>query len=187
MNNCIGITNEEKFERAFKFMIVNEGGFSNHPNDRGGATNHGITQATLAAWKGHPVSVEQVRQLTLDDVKPIYKKNYWDINSLDGVHSAPVATCVFDIGVVCGTGSAGKLAQAVCNTHGGALLLLDGQIGPKSVAAINGMDEEIFVRAFADRVGARFRSIVDNNPSQRVFLAGWMNRANRLLTLIPKI
>ncbi len=184
MTNHVGLSNEEKFNFAFDFMIVNEGGFSNHPADRGGATKYGITQATLAAWKGHPVSVEQVRQLTLDDVKPIYKRNYWDQNSLDGVHSAPVATCVFDIGVVCGTGSSGKLAQVVANTHGGALLLLDGQIGSKSLSAINGMDETIFVRAFADRVGARFRSIVDNNPSQRVFLAGWMARATRLLTLI---
>jgi lysozyme family protein len=176
----------EPFDKAFDYMIVNEGGFSNHASDRGGATKYGITKGTLERWKGHPVSVEEVRSLLLDEAKAIYKAWYWDTNSLDGVHSTPIATCVFDIGVVCGTGSAGKFAQQVANSHGAGQLVPDGVIGPKSLAAINSMDAGVFIRAFADRVGAYFRGIVNSRPDQGVFLAGWMNRANRLLTLIPK-
>ncbi len=43
------------FERALSLVLKHEGGFADHPADPGGATMMGITQATLAQWRGRPV------------------------------------------------------------------------------------------------------------------------------------
>ena len=50
-------------------LLEREGGFVNHPADRGGATNWGVTQGTLAAWRGYPVSVADVHALTRDEAR----------------------------------------------------------------------------------------------------------------------
>lgn len=49
----------------------------NHPRDPGGATNWGITLATLAAHRGRAVGVEGVRALSRDEARAIYRKKYW--------------------------------------------------------------------------------------------------------------
>jgi lysozyme family protein len=54
-------------------ILRREGGFVNHPADRGGPTHYGITQATLQAWRGRAVSEEDVRALSVEEAKAIYR------------------------------------------------------------------------------------------------------------------
>ncbi len=68
----------ENFERALALVLKHEGGYVDHPADPGGATNRGVTRATLAAWRGRPVSKAEVRALTRLEASAIYRKNYWD-------------------------------------------------------------------------------------------------------------
>jgi lysozyme family protein len=68
----------KNFERALDVTLVYEGGYSNDPRDPGGPTNMGVTQKTLAAWRGEPVSAADVKALTLDEARKIYKAQYWD-------------------------------------------------------------------------------------------------------------
>lgn len=68
----------ETFEKALQFILKWEGGYVNDPNDKGGATNKGITQTTYNAWlsskgKNH----KDVRHITDGEVKEIYYNNYW--------------------------------------------------------------------------------------------------------------
>ena len=86
------------FDRCFKFLLQFEGGFVNDPKDPGGATNLGVTQATLSAFLGRQASIAEVKALTPAKAGQIYRAKFWDHvngdNLPDGIDCA-----VFDFGV----------------------------------------------------------------------------------------
>ncbi len=173
------------FDDAFKYTVGNEGGYTNDKYDSGGPTNWGITQHDYAVFKGRPVSAADVKAMPISDAKTIYAKSYWLPVAADKLINSGVATCMFDIGVVRGIGVPPKYAQQICVNHGIALTQ-DGHLGPISIAAINSLDPATFIRDFSHMAENGFRSIAARRPTQNKFLRGWVNRARRLLTLIPK-
>lgn len=66
------------FDRAFTLTLKHEGGYIDHVSDPGGSTNLGITISTLANYLGRRVTKDEVRALTPQSVRPIYRKGYWD-------------------------------------------------------------------------------------------------------------
>lgn len=166
------------FESAFKYTLLNEGGYSNDANDAGGPTKWGITQGDLARWRRAPVSAQDVQNLSVDEAEKIYEAYYWMPLGLDGIKNVSVATAIFDIGVNRGITAAAKYAQAVAG------VTQDGHIGPISIAAINTCDPVRFIDAFAWMVATGYAAIVAHNPTQVVFLVDWIARAKRLGTLI---
>ncbi len=174
----------DNLDAALKYTFVNEGGFSDHPADRGGATSqYGIIREELARWRRHAVSKDDVRNMTGEEAKAIYDAWYWRPLGCHLINSQAVATCVFDIGVVRGIGVPPKYMQSICNAHGFELAV-DGHVGPKTIAAVNALPPAMFVRDFAAKARNGFLAIVAGRPSQAVFIRGWLRRANRLLTLI---
>ena len=165
------------FKAAFEYTLGNEGGYTNDANDAGGPTNWGITIHDLSRFLGRPASIQEVKAMTQDTAETIYKKWYWDVISLDLVNSQGVAMAMFDQGVVRGVGT---IARAVQNIVG---VTADAHIGPISLAAINSYDPKILVQKIEAQAEQAFQAIVNANPSQRVFLRGWMNRARRLMSL----
>lgn len=159
-------------------------GYSNNPHDRGGPTAWGITQKTLSIYRQRPCSANEVKALPKSEALLIYKHNYWMPMDLDQILDQNVATCLFDCEVNRGEHTAVLYAQYACNCYG-AQLEIDGFIGPKTIAAINALSREDFISAFYEEVIEGYRDIVKGNPSQSIFLHGWENRAERLLTLIP--
>ncbi len=173
------------FEKALKYTFLNEGSYSDHPADGGGATSrYGVTREELARWRKHPVSKLDVKEMSEDEAKEIYDAWYWRPLGCNLITSEAIAISLFDIGIVRGIGIPPRYAQAICNAHG-AELALDGKIGPLSAAAINAMDPGVFVRDFSLKARNGFLAIVASRPSQVVFIKGWLARAKRLLTLIP--
>jgi len=168
---------DANFEYAFAYTLVNEGGYTNDPNDPGGPTNFGITQHDYAVFKGRSVSAAEVKAMTLADAKTIYRTKYWNTLSLDYINDRAIATCMFDEGVNFGISIAAKFAQQICKVSA------DGHIGPISIAAINGSTEQVFIPAFVDLCKARYKSLLWK-PSNWTFYKGWMARANRLLSLM---
>ena len=168
------------FDIAVTFTLQNEGGYSDIPQDAGGPTNYGIVESDLSSFLGHSVTADDIKNLSLDTAKAIYKANYW--NPAFEQLSQPVATAIFDWGVLHGPTSSQKLAQNVANGLG-ASLVCDGVIGPASVAAINAIPADKFVAAFANAMKSWFASDVAGNPSQKIFLAGWNARADRIAAL----
>lgn len=69
----------ENFDGIMDHIFEFEGGYVDHPDDPGGATNMGITHITLSDWRGYKVSKQQVRDLTKHEAGQIYRKNYWDV------------------------------------------------------------------------------------------------------------
>lgn len=103
-----------------------EGGFSDDPQDPGGATNHGITQRVWEEHVGHQVPVSDIQALSIDDVAPIYAKEYWARIRGDDL-PAGVDYALFDFAVNSGVHEASKKLQEVIGT--GA----DGVIGDNTL------------------------------------------------------
>ena len=165
------------FARCFKHVLGREGKFVNHKNDRGGATNWGITIGVYSKWLGRPASVAEVREMDVATAMKIYKKWYWDILALDNVASDIVAAAIFDQGVNRGVTTVAKAVQRIVGVTD------DGQIGSKSLAAINAQDELALLKRIADNAQAAYRRIIAANPSQKVFEKGWNNRVKALREL----
>src|SRR5690606_7789917 len=82
------VKSQDRFNEALEHVLQVEGGFVNHPADKGGATKFGITRATLAAWRTRPVSVEDVQRMNREEAAAIYRKRYWDYMRLDAIEDA---------------------------------------------------------------------------------------------------
>ena len=184
-----------RLEECFKQVLNIEGGYSDHPSDKGGKTNFGITEITLnAAYKAGLVKHNDIKQITADEAKTIYKVNYWDKCKCDML-PAPLDYLVFDAAVNHGVGASSKLLQKTINYIVGANILeVDGIIGPMTIGATEGWLSRykdsctfplIFLcDRFLDKRLEYYSNIVANNSSQLVFLRGWLNRILKLKEVV---
>lgn len=162
-------------------VLQKEGGFVNHPADRGGPTNFGITQKTLAAYRGKPVSLDDVRSLTKGEATRIYIDDYY---LKPGVWKLPqeVQEQVFDMCVNHGQKRAFMILQEALNTHARKQVIsVDGKIGPLMINATEMAVADVgnIINNFiADARITFYERLIRNDPSQEVFRRGWMNRAN---------
>ncbi|SFT67239.1 Lysozyme family protein [Pseudovibrio denitrificans] len=70
---------QANFKNCYPKLRRHEGGFVNHPDDPGGATNKGITQATYDWWlKLAGLPRRSVRHITDAEVAEIYREQYWN-------------------------------------------------------------------------------------------------------------
>ena len=185
------VKSANRFNECVEATIGFEGGFSDHPQDSGGKTKYGITEGTLnGAYKAGIVSHNNIKNLTVEETKAIYKVNYWDKCKCDNLPK-PLDLCVFDTAVNCGVGTSAELLQETVNRAVGAdILAVDGIIGPMTLGAIEGWLSRykadcafpilFLCNIFLDRRLQYYSNIVNNNKSQLVFLRGWLNRVLRL-------
>jgi lysozyme family protein len=167
-----------KAQEIITEILRREGGYVNHPDDRGGPTNLGITQATLSDWLGRPATIEDVKALDEETAREIYVTRYMSGPRIDTLPPAIVPFTV-DASVNHGPRNAIKMVQRVVNEAGFGPIGVDGVIGPKSRAAAQAAQEamgEWFLAALVEERRNVYRRIVARNPSQEVFLKGWMNR-----------
>ena len=115
----------KNYDKCLETILHHEGGYVNHPEDPGGETNLGVTKRVYQEWGG----TKDMKDLTFDDVAPIYKKNYWDKMKCDDLPSG-LDLCVFDFGVNAGPGRAAKYLQTLIGT------VADGGIGPNTLAKL---------------------------------------------------
>jgi lysozyme family protein len=153
------------FPAAVAFVLAQEGGYANHPADPGGATKFGITQATLAAARGRPVSVEDVKALTRVEAAAIYRRAYWDAMRADDL-PAGLDLAVFDLAVNSGPPRAARLLQAVLGVP------VDGIIGPVTLAAARAANPADAIRTLI-RARLGFLARLGLWP---VFGRGWRRR-----------
>lgn len=168
------------FEQAVKVVLKHEGGLVNHPDDPGGITHFGISLRFLHSTQEYKnVDADFVRYLTEDQAKEIYKKYWWDKYNY-GQFSQSLATKIFDLSVNMGARQAHKLLQRACRSVG-FVLVDDGLIGPKSLAVIdkiteNGQVPEL-VAALRSEAAGFYRLLVEQKPSFKSFIRGWLRRA----------
>ena len=151
-----------KFNRAIEKTLVNEGGYIDDLNDKGGETNFGISK------RAYPKV--DIKKLTVDGAKAIYKRDYWDKVRADEIESQTVASELFDTSVNMGVRTASKLIQGCVGSHP------DGFIGAKSLEAINATDEELLLLRFKLAKVARYAYLTKKRPANKKYLLGWINR-----------
>ena len=69
---------KNNFEQCLAFVLKEEGGYVNDAHDPGGATNFGVTKATYEQFIGHPVSIQDMQSLTVEQITPLYRGMFWD-------------------------------------------------------------------------------------------------------------
>lgn len=170
-------------------LIEREGGFVDHPADRGGPTNFGITEAVARAHGyGGPMAL-----LPRSDAESIYRRLYWTRPRFDQVatRSSRIAAELFDTGANMGPGVATTFLQralTALNRSGKDYpdLTPDGRVGPVTLnalerfLAVRGHErgEVVLMRALEALQGERYLRLAEKRPANEAFLYGWL--ANRL-------
>ncbi len=169
-------------------VIDREGGYVNHPADRGGVTNWGVTEA-VARQFGYTGAMQK---LPREVAVAIYTQQYWAKPKFADVakHAPLLAKELFDTGINMGTGTAsGYLQRALnaLNRNGGdyADVVVDRQIGTASIHALKlflarrgANAESVLIKAIDALQGAHYLRLAETRPSQEAFLYGWL--ANRI-------
>lgn len=154
------------FEDAIDHIFKYEGGFVNHPLDPGGATNMGITRRTLSQYRGHKVSVLQVKHLQRSEAADIYKARYWDAIKGDQL-PAGIDFAVFDSAVNQGVRKATKMLQKAAGVRA------DGVIGPVTMGSIHAKVPAAVLNEFMAR---RMNHYGRLSSLFRTFGLGWSRR-----------
>lgn len=167
-------------------IIRIEGGYVNHPADRGGKTKYGITERVARAFGYNG----RMRDLPKSKAHEIYKMRYYLRPGFDRVahHSVNVAEKMFDMGVNMGPAVPAKFLQRILNVlnRGGRDyrdIPVDGGIGPLTIHALKaylarrGMHEgtHVLLKALNALQGAKYIAIAERNPSQEAFMHGWLS------------
>ena len=179
----------KSIEAMIDDVIRREGGFTDHPADRGGPTNFGITQKTLARYLGRETTREDVRRLSRELAAEIYRRVYYLAPRID---TAPrsIRAFLFDSAVNHGPRRAVRFLQQVCNAAGFGRLSVDGLMGPatrRQAAAAEKRMGPWLLAALAEERRMFYRLIVERDPSQRVFFKGWMNRLDEFDRMIERL
>ena len=170
-------------------ILRREGGFVDHPADRGGPTHFGITSATLGDWRGlgRPASREEVKALTEREARQIYTKRYLTDTRIGEIRNAKLRDLLLDCAVHHGPRRAAVWLQEAVG------VTADGKVGPKTLAAV----AETGRRGEGRRGEGRRRrplhatilakrlvflgELITKDPKQAVFAKGWMVRVAEFL------
>ncbi len=168
----------QSVESMISDIIRREGGFVDHPVDRGGPTNYGITHRTLARYLDREVTREDVRRMSKELAIEIYRRAYYLEPRIDAL-PAGIRPLLFDSAVNHGPRRAVRLLQQVLNAAGFGPLAVDGLAGPKTRRQTEEAARRMgpwLLAALAEERRMFYRLIVERDPTQRVFLRGWMKR-----------
>jgi lysozyme family protein len=177
---------DPRIYQIIKETIENEGGYVNHPHDRGGPTNYGITLNTLRSYLGYKCSVSELKLMTKEYAVIIYESLYYLKPRIDLLPNE-IEAQVFDWGVTSSPLVAVRQLQIVLNSIakklGFATIDVDGGIGPKTADLANLVCKAIGCAMLNNAIAAQrksfYRRIVAVRPSQSVFLRGWLSRASK--------
>jgi lysozyme family protein len=160
----------ENFNKCLEMVLEHEGGYVNNENDRGGMTNLGVTRRVYEDWVDRPVTEQEMRDLTPEDVAPIYRKNYADRIHFDSLPSGLDWACL-DWAINSG---ASRPAKAIQRAVGATA---DGVIGPKTLQLVAEKDPEFII----DYVYTVRQSFYESLDDYKHFGRGWSRRNKETL------
>jgi lysozyme family protein len=155
-----------------------EGGYQVLSGDRGNynslgqlvGTNHGISAAFYEGIIKRPPTVVDMKAITLSLAKQLYKKYFWDDVQGDTIKNQSIANIIADHAVNSGESPIGTIVQSILKNDFSKTLVIDGDIGPKTAALINSVNQQILFDKIKLARARYYQSIGGT------FLNGWINR-----------
>lgn len=165
-------------------VIDREGGYVDHPADRGGPTRFGISEAVARA-EGY---AGPIRDLPRAVAATIYRRRYWQAPGFDRIalRAPRLAAELLDTGVNMGPPTATTFLQRVLNAlnreaRDWADITVDGAIGARTLAALDILlatrgpaAEAVLVKAINALQGERYLRLAELRPANEGFLYGWL-------------
>ena len=167
---------KENYDHCLEMILHHEGGYVNHPKDPGGETNLGVTKRV---WEEHG-GTKDMKDLTVEDVAPIYKKSSWDRVKGDDLPSG-LDLCVFDFGVNAGTGRAARYLQSMIGTT------VDGGIGPNTLKALESYVKVEGLAATIDTYQSNRQEYYEKLSTFETFGRGWTRRVKETTEAAHKL
>ena len=156
---------EQNFDKCMEMLLVHEGGYVNHPSDPGGMTNLGVTKKTYDHHHGTDIDEEGMRNLTVQDVMPISRTNYWERCRCQDLPSG-VDWAVFDWAVNSGPGRSVKALQRAVGAFE------DGIIGAQTLMAVTASQPHEIINRIAVHRDSYYRELKHFDTFGR----GWIRR-----------
>ena len=156
---------EQNFDKCMEMLLVHEGGYVNHPSDPGGMTNLGVTKKTYDHHHATDIDEEGMRNLTVQDVMPIYRTNYWERCRCQDLPSG-VDWAVFDWAVNSGPGRSVKALQRAVGAFE------DGIIGAQTLMAVTASQPHEIINRIAVHRDSYYRELKHFDTFGR----GWIRR-----------
>lgn len=150
------------FNAVILRILDAEGGYVNDPLDAGGETNFGISK------RAYPDL--DIANLTIEQAKEIYKRDYWDKIFGDWLITNDVAEQIMDMAVNAGVKMATLLAQELVD------VIRDGVFGEMTLNALNATDQIRFVDLYKLRRIKYYLAVCKTKPDNKKFLYGWIKR-----------
>lgn len=147
---------KQNYNDSLVRVLKDEGGYSNDPSDSGGPTNYGITLKDVQLYVKKNATAQDVKNLTLDQAKSIYKSKYWNALNCDNLSSGVDYTC-FDYGVNSGLGRPRKALQTFKSKTGSDLINAINDERMSFLHVISGGKNAKFLKGWTARV-SRVRS-----------------------------
>ena len=161
----------ETFEQCFDIVLGKEGGFQKNPKDRGNYVK-GRLVGTKYGISARSYPEVDIPNLTVEGAKEIYFRDFWQKMKLHLLDNKELILQVFDMAINAGVAIAVKLLQQIVKTK------IDGILGKKTAEAAN--KEKKIVEMYKEKRIEYYKRICELDPSQKVFLRGWIARAETL-------
>ena len=152
------------FDEIIEQVLEHEGGYVDDPTDSGGETKYGISK------RAYPD--EDIKALTVEKAKELYKRDYWDRFKVDNLPDR-IRHIYFDMCVNMGGGRATKILQEACNSKNSNKIDVDGGIGKNTIKASANL-EDFRLRAYRVMF---YAELVMKKPEQMKFWVGWFRRS----------
>ncbi len=171
-------------EQIIDAILEREGGYTNRADDPGGPTNHGITQQRLAEWRCRPVTADEVRGLSVEEARTIYRHAYIQGPGLGKIQDDSLRALLVDCAVLHGPRNAVRFLQRALGVAD------DGAFGDVTMGALWRLDRKrLLWLVFAERVMFLGRIITDNLtdadrdgvPDNTEFAKGWLARVAAMM------
>lgn len=176
-----------EFESCIEYVLPHEGGYSDNPNDPGGATNFGISMKFLKKVNVSTlkrigiegaITKDTMKNLTIDQAKSLYYSEFWVLAPFDRIMNGMLAQYIFDMSIHHGLDDATLITQRACCAAQKMKDYVrdDALFGKKTLQAVNQASFMLIPALIAGRTGY-MRQLVAVNPKLEVFLDGWLTRA----------
>jgi lysozyme family protein len=151
-------------------ILRREGGWTNHPADKGGPTKYGITLQALSESRQKHVTAADVEALTVEEARTIYRERYIEGPGLDAVEDDGLRAHLVDCAVNHGPGIPLRWLQKALG------VAVDGYFGPATRGALKTAEPGRLRRVICAERVRFYGRLITRDPKQAAFAAGWANR-----------